>query len=208
MRTVLVANRKGGVGKTMIAVNLAAALAARDQRVAIADADRQQSSSAWLHRRPMDVSQIRGLDWSKGSDIGEHPKRLDWLIIDAPGALKGAKAEKLIAEARAVLTPVQPSIFDENSTRAFLNEIEDLKRVQKGKVEVHVIANRVRPRSRAGTMLEEEMAAMGYPPLATLSDRSIYGEYAAYGLSIFDRNLASIRNLKAQWSPIFSELGV
>ncbi|MEM1161352.1 MAG: ParA family protein [Pseudomonadota bacterium] len=207
MRTVLVANRKGGVGKTMIAVSLAAALAGRDQRVAIADADRQQSSTAWLHRRPLDVAQIRGLDWSKASDIGEHPDKLDWLIIDAPGALKGSKAEKLIAKAKAVLTPVQPSVFDENSTRGFLSDIEDIKRVQKGKVGVHVIANRIRPRSRAGTQLCEEMERMGYPPLTNLSDRAVYGDYAAYGLSIFDRNLASLRAVKAQWRPILNELG-
>lgn len=207
MRTVLVANRKGGVGKTMIAVTLASALANRDQRVAIADADRQQSSTAWLCRRPRGVPQIRGIDWTRAGNIGAHPKRLDWLIIDAPGSLKGSKAEALIAEARAVLTPVQPSIFDETATRSFLGDIEELKRVRKGKVGVHVIANRVRPRTRAAAALEVFLGEIGYPPLARLNERATYGEYAEQGLAIFDRRLAALGPIREQWAPVLAELG-
>lgn len=207
MRTVLVANRKGGVGKTLIAVTLASALANRDQRVALADADRQQSSTAWLNVRPGDVSRIRGLDWSKASDIGEHPKKLDWLIIDAPGALKGSKAEALIAEAEAVLTPVQPSVFDEASTRGFLADIEEIKRIRKGKVGLHLVGNRIKPRSKAAQNLQAFIKDLGHDPLAWLTERSVYGDYAAQGLSIFDRNLSVLRPIKQQWAPILATIG-
>ena len=204
MRTVLVANRKGGVGKTLISVTLATALAGRGLRVALADADRQQSTTGWLARRPKEVPQIRGLDWSRASAIGDHPKRLDWLIIDAPGALKGSKAETLIAEAKAVLVPVQPSIFDETSTKTFLEEIEDLKRVRKGKVGVHLIANRYRPRTRAAAALDAFLEKIGQSPLTRLSERAIYSEYATEGMGIFDRRLASLKPLKVQWEPILA----
>ena len=202
MQTVLIANRKGGVGKTMIAVTLAAALANRSQRVALADADRQQSARSWIARRPGEAARIRSLDWSKSSDIGEHPKKLDWLIIDAPGSLKGSKAEALIAEARAAIVPVQPSVFDEAATQSFLDDIEDIKRVRKGKVAVHVVANRLRARSRAAAGLGTFLGEIGHRPLASLSERSAYGELAAQGLSVFDRDLALLRPIQEQWAPI------
>lgn len=207
MRTILIANRKGGVGKSLIAVSLAAALAQRGERVALADADRQQSSLGWLGRRPMTVAQIRGLDWTKAGNIGTHPDKLDWLIIDAPGSLKGSKAEALIAEARAVLTPVQPSVFDENATRGFLHDIEELKRIRKGKAAVHLIANRVRPRSRAAEVLGDFLEEVGHPPLATITERAVYGDLAAQGMAIFDRKLATLNPVKEQWTPIFEAIG-
>lgn len=206
MQTVLVANRKGGVGKTLIAVTLASAFAARGQRVALADADRQASSLGWLARRPDTVPRIRALDWRSKGDVGEVPKRIDWLIIDAPGALKGPKAETLIAEARAVLTPVQPSFFDAESTRAFLDEIEGIKRVRKGKVAVHLVANRTRKASRAAKALEAFCAELGHTPAAWIAERAVYGELAASGLGLFDRTQKALDPVKAQWAPLLTEL--
>ena len=52
MKTILVANRKGGCGKTMVAITLAAALAGRGGRVALADADPQKSALALAEAPP------------------------------------------------------------------------------------------------------------------------------------------------------------
>ena len=163
MRTVLVANRKGGCGKTLTAVTLAAALAGRGGAVALADADPQKSALRWLKRRPATAAPILALDWTKADDVGEAPKRLDWLVIDAPGALKGSRAEALIGEAEAVLTPVLPSAFDADSTRRFLKEIEELKRVRKGKAVVRLLANRTRASGKAVERLREERLGAADP---------------------------------------------
>ena len=100
MRTILVANRKGGVGKTVTAVTIATALASRGAEVALADADAQKSALRWLRQRPDTVRPVTGLDWSHKGDVGDAPKGIDWLVIDAPGALKGDRAEALIASCK------------------------------------------------------------------------------------------------------------
>lgn len=206
MRTVLVANRKGGCGKTLTAITLASALAGRGGAVALADADAQKSALRWLKRRPPTASVIRALDWSHSGDVGDAPKKLDWLVIDAPGALAGVRAEALIAEADSVVTPVLPSSFDADSTRRFLKDIEAVKRVRKGKVAVRLVANRVRPRGNATDRLAAFFADLGQEPVAWIAERSIYADLAEEGLAVFDRPQRSFAAIRAQWAPVLAAL--
>jgi chromosome partitioning protein len=68
-----------------------------------------------------------------------------------------------------VVTPVLPSSFDADSTRRFLKEIEDVKRVRKGKVGVHLLANRVKARGHATDRLRGFFAAKDFHPFCCLS---------------------------------------
>ncbi len=205
-KTILVANRKGGCGKTVTALTLAAALSARGERVGLADADGQKSALRWLKLRPATATAIEGLDWSDPDDLGAYPKKLDWLVIDAPGALRGERAEALVAEAKAVVTPVLPSVFDEDSTKRFLRDIEDLKRVRKGKVIVHLVANRIRPGARAAEGLKAFFGRIGQEPRAWITERTAYAELAAQGLAIFDRPQRAYQPLRDQWAPLLDAI--
>jgi chromosome partitioning protein len=206
MRSILVANRKGGCGKTMTAITLASALAAKGGTVALADADPQKSALRWLKHRPADVPAITGLDWSKAGHVGDVPGSYGWLVVDAPGAIRGGRAEALIAEADLVVAPVLPSWFDEDSTRRFLKDIEEIKRVRKGKVGLHLLANRIRPQQRATERLRAFFAAQGQEPLAWIGERTAYAELAEQGLAIFDRPQRALAPLREQWAPALAVL--
>lgn len=124
-------------------------------KVALADSDNQKSSLQWLKQRPDNVAVIQSLDWRQEKSIGDAPKNLDYLIIDAPGALSGDHAEQLVSEAHAIITPLQPSFFDIDSTRRFLKHLQDIKRIRKGKVQILLLANRVKPNSASSKDIQQ-----------------------------------------------------
>ena len=205
MRAVLVANAKGGVGKTTAAATLAAAFAVSGARVALADADRQRSALRWAKLRPASAAPVTPLDWSKDKAIGDAPKKLDWLVIDAPGALRGERAESLAAEADMVVTPLTPSVFDQRATGKFLERLGEIKRVRKGKAGVLLLVNRAR-RGKALAALEHWLAEAGHAPAARIGDRAAYVDLAGQGLSVFDRPLKALEPLRAEWAPLVAAL--
>ena len=155
MKTILIANQKGGCGKTITAITLASALAQKGYKVALADADNQKSALQWLKQRPKTAATIQSLDWRHEKSIGDAPKNIDYLIIDAPGALSGEQAEQLISEAHAIVTPLQPSFFDIDSTKRFLKHLQDIKRIRKGKVGIHLVANRMKANTSSSKDIQQ-----------------------------------------------------
>ena len=206
MKTILVANLKGGCGKTITAITLATALAQKGYKVALADADGQKSALQWLKQRPEQAAKIQSLDWRHEKSIGDAPKNLDYLVIDAPGALTGEHAEQLISESHAVVTPLQPSFFDSDSTRRFLKHIQDIKKIRKGKVAVHLIANRMKANSASSKDIQQFFEKIDQQPVAWISERTAYGQLAMQGLNIFDKTQKNFLTIQEQWQPLLDAL--
>ena len=62
MQTILIANPKGGSGKTTLATNIAGWLAGKRQKVVLEDRDPQRSATQWLARRPALFPKVTGVD--------------------------------------------------------------------------------------------------------------------------------------------------
>lgn len=206
IKTILIANQKGGCGKTITAICLASALAHKGYQVALADADRQKSALQWLKQRPETAARIQSLDWRQEKSFGDIPKHLDYLIIDAPGALKGDRAAQLISACHAIVIPLQPSFFDIDSTQRFLKHIQDIKRIRKGKVQLHLLANRVKPNGATSKEIQQFFAKIDQAPIAWIAERAAYATLAMQGLSIFDKNQKVYLAIQQQWQPLLDAL--
>lgn len=207
MKTILIANPKGGSGKTTLATNLAGYFASRGGRVLLADLDRQRSASDWLSRRPSALPAIHG--WNSQSDKksmgGVKP---DWLVVDSPAGMHGDKLSNALKRAERVIVPVQPSAFDMAATRNFLEELCAEKLVRKEKIEVAMIGMRVDARTRAAADLSAFLDAAGFPVLTLLRDAQIYVQAAGEGLSLFDMALSRTARELEQWQPLLDWLDV
>lgn len=204
MLRVLVTNIKGGCGKTTIATNLAAAFAKGGFATGLAEVDRQKSSLTWLRLRDGHAQAIQPLDWRKG--VGDAPEGMQRLIIDAPANLRMKHVDELIGSADLVVVPVLASVFDEGSTERFLAKLDELKPIRKGRKSVALVANRLRPRSKAAQRLEAFLDRLGQPIAARLSDRAVYGELAVQGLSVFDVDGHLVRPVRDEWRPLLQAI--
>ena len=204
MISILVANVKGGCGKTTVATHLAAACAVAGETTLLADVDRQRSSWSWVERRPQTAAAIAGADWSK--EVGKPAKTVTRLVIDAPAALRRGQIEELVDLADYIVLPVQPGVFDEGATRRFLDRIEELKAVIKGKKPVAVVGNRLRPRTRASDRLDHFLAETGHRVATRLRDSSLYPECAQSGLTLFDIPGKRVAEVRADWEPLLTFL--
>lgn len=201
MRAVLVANPKGGAGKTTLATNLAGWLANRGKKVFLWDLDRQQSSMNWLAVRPDTRPIIQRLD-GRGKSESPGPRDPSWLILDSAAGLRGKNLSHALKVAHKVVVPVQPSLFDMAATGSFLQALIGEKAVRKNKTFIGIVGMRVDSRTRAAATLEAFLAQFELPVLTYLRDTQVYVNAAFNGLSIFDLpEYLGSRDVE-QWAPL------
>ena len=200
-KAVLVANPKGGSGKTTLPTNLAGALANAGEQVVLWDVDRQRSSLHWLSLRPADRPPIEWLGSGAGGSATRR-NRSKWLILDSAAGLYGKSLTYALRLAHQVLIPVQPSVFDLAAISVFLNALAEERAVRDNIAYIGIVGMRVDSRTRASATLEAFLAQFRLPVVSYLRDTQVYVNAAFNGLSIFDLpdNMSS-RDVE-QWQPL------
>jgi chromosome partitioning protein len=189
-KIIAIAQRKGGAGKTMLAAQLAVALA-ETYSVALLDIDPQASLTAWARLRAaapkaganIPVTTLSG--WRLGGEIDRLRAVHDIILIDTPPVID-TDARRAIRAADLVLIPLNPAPPDLWAAEGTIKLAAEEKR------RIALVFNRAPAASRLRKRLEAEIAARGLALLEpALANRAGYANAFADGLGVTEAAPAS-----------------
>lgn len=208
MNTTLVINRKGGAGKTTVAINLASYFATRGLTTTIMDYDPQGSSLHWLKSRLPEQPTIHGSNaapqkFGQLRSFGMFvPPQTQHLIIDAPGGVSGVLLQEMMCRANALVIPVTPSSIDIHATAHFIKDVLLTGLVRARGIRIAVVANRVRRSMPVYQPLERFLNALNLTLIARLLDSDAFVRAAETGKGIFEMDPALAGPECRQFMPI------
>ena len=183
-----VLSQKGGVGKTTVALNLAAAIATSGSRVLVVDADPQGSALAWSSAREAEpLFPVVGM--AKPTLHRELPNlaaNYHYIVIDGAPRVNDLARSAILAS-NLVLIPVQPSPYDIWASSETVRLIREARQINAA-LEAAFLINRKIARSAIGRDAAAALARFEDIPVLEvhLSQRILYAESAAKGLTVVE----------------------
>lgn len=199
MPVVVVANPKGGVGKSTLSTHIAGYWASQGHAVTLGDVDRQQSSRMWLDLRPDTAREITTWDVQRDF-IVRPPRGATHVVVDTPAGLDGMRLRDLVRLADGVVVPLQPGIFDMHATRAFIDLLQEV--TGRRELKVGLVGTRASDRMLATRELRRFMEELGLPVLGMLRTTQNYVHLAASGMTIFDVAPGRVQRDLEQWQDL------
>jgi len=199
MPVIVVANPKGGVGKSTLSTQIAGYLASQGHPVMLGDVDRQQSSRIWLNLRPAALPIIQPWEIDR-ENVVRPPKGTTHVVLDTPAGLHDQRLDEVMRLADKVIVPLQPSIFDIHATHAFLQEIHAKKR--HAGVQLGIVGMRMKEGTISADQLKHFLGTLEVPVIGYVRDTQHYVQLAARGLTLWDVAPSRVQRDLEQWQPI------
>jgi chromosome partitioning protein len=186
---IAVAQRKGGVGKTTLAVSIVAELHRRSKQIVLIDADPQRSACQWAEpgRLQFPVYEIAFADQTIASWVREFNRiaaGYDYVVVDTAPNERALGAA--IAVSNLVLVPCTPSGLDLEATARTLEIIDMVRTRWRAHLSLILVPNKVDSRTLEGRQLVEELTGFGEVVGPMIGDRSAFVRAFSAGQSVAD----------------------
>ena len=203
---IAIANSKGGVGKSTLAVHLAAWLHQQGHRVTLADCDSQQSSSEWIREAVPEIKTVR-LD-NPDVILDELPilaKDCDYLIADGPGS-QTETSRALLLRADLAIVPCKASMLEVRALAKATDVLRQSQDIRKGQPEAIIVLSMVGRNYRLTQDMKAAAAALALPLASTaMTLRQIFAD--APGQSSVVGNMGSrAADAAAEVDQLFREI--
>lgn len=200
---------KGGAGKSVIMVNLAACLARAKMSVCLIDADpHSKSASRWAVRRQKNpkLDKVDLLVRNAGSEIAKELLELktqyDYILIDLHGGDTDENREVLLA-ADKLIVPFKAAPGDVATFEDIKPMLDDLKELRPHVEQFTIIteASTMTAKDKAGA--REKLAKEGIPPLnAVLHNRQAFKDSIFNGFGVCEM---ADKKAAAEFDILFAE---
>jgi chromosome partitioning protein len=184
---IAVAQRKGGVGKTTVAVCLAGELDHRTGAVGLVDADSQASACQWAQPGHLSFP-VYELDTDSRpiADWVQMVRRIPHGILVIDCAPNDRALGAVLAIADIVLLPCTPSGLDIEATARTLGIVRRVRGSRRHGLRALIVPNRVDRRTLEGIQLTEELESLGEEVAPAIGSRSAFVRAFAIGKSVHD----------------------
>jgi len=188
MTIIAVAGRKGGIGKSTIAGNLAGEFAAMSKSVVALDADPQHSLVAWAAQGAGVLSRcVEKIEKGSPEELKSRVRKIkdaDVVIIDTPpGMPETAYAAALVSD--LMLLPCGPSPLDMYALKeALALALKARAQRRSKKPRIRLVPSKFTLSTNLGRTLSESLEKMGKKLLPGISQRIILAEAVDSGLTI------------------------
>ena len=139
MTIYVIANQKGGVGKTTLATNLSVALSKKGTTTLV-DGDDQQSSIKWSKRRTQDPITTLALKDNLKEELHQLKQKSEYIVLDVAGR-DSAEFRSALLIADVLIIPTQPSQTDIEVLPFVLKLVNTAKQANKN-LETFVLLNK------------------------------------------------------------------
>lgn len=179
---IAIANSKGGVGKSTLAVHLASWLHEQGHTVTLADCDAQQSSSQWVREAVPDVKAVR-LD-NPDQILNELPQLgqdTDYVIADGPGS-NTETSRSLLLRSDLAIVPCKASMLEVRALAKATEIVRQAQDIRAGKPEAIIVLSMIGKNYRLTQDMKDAAAALSLPLAHTaMTLRQIYADSPGQG---------------------------